>query len=180
MPDVSSLRCGRPRFPRNCTSTRRAGMDSGFRSPAKPRRPGPAPWSRGTRKRSSTNGRSRGSGTPFAETCGCAVASTPVVSTVAKSARVEPVTAVSDSQYQAYVNPQWVRLLEALQMNVRYRRCAGVELHAEDGHRFLDFLSGYCVHNTGHNHPAIVSALQRELGREGPAMLQSHVSDLAG
>ena len=53
-------------------------------------------------------------------------------------------------------------------------------LTAEDGRRFLDFLSGYCVHNTGHNHPAIVSALQRELGREGPAMLQSHVSDLAG
>jgi ornithine--oxo-acid transaminase len=73
-----------------------------------------------------------------------------------------------------------VRLLDALQMNVRYRRCAGVDLHAEDGRRFLDFLSGYCVHNTGHNHPAIVSALQRELGREGPTMLQSHVSDLAG
>ena len=65
-------------------------------------------------------------------------------------------------------------------MNVRYRRCAGVELHAEDGRRFLDFLSGYCVHNTGHNHPAIVSALQRELDRQGPAMLQSHVSELAG
>jgi ornithine--oxo-acid transaminase len=73
-----------------------------------------------------------------------------------------------------------VRLLDALQMNVRYQRCSGVELQAEDGRRFLDFLSGYCVHNTGHNHPAIVSALQRELGREGPAMLQSYVSDLAG
>jgi ornithine--oxo-acid transaminase len=88
--------------------------------------------------------------------------------------------AVSDLRYQEHVNPQWVRLLDALQMNVRYRRCAGVELHAEDGRRFLDFLSGYCVHNTGHNHPEIVTALQRELGREGPAMLQSHVSDLAG
>src|SRR5579862_4534469 len=65
-------------------------------------------------------------------------------------------------------------------MNVRYRRCVGAELHAEDGRCFLDFLSGYCVHNTGHNHPAIVSALQRELGCEGPVMLQSHVADLAG
>jgi ornithine--oxo-acid transaminase len=83
-------------------------------------------------------------------------------------------------QYQEHVNPQWVRLLDALQMNVRYRRCVGVELHADDGRRFLDFLSGYCVHNTGHNHPAIVSALQRELERQGPAMLQSHVSELAG
>jgi len=82
-------------------------------------------------------------------------------------------------QYQAHVNPQWVRLLDALQMNVRYRRCTGVELHAEDGRCFLDFLSGYCVHNAGHNHPAIVSALQRELNCDGPAMLQSHVSELA-
>jgi ornithine--oxo-acid transaminase len=88
--------------------------------------------------------------------------------------------AVPDLQYQEHVNPQWVRLLDALQMNVRYRRCVGTELHAEDGRCFLDFLSGYCVHNTGHNHPAIVSALQRELDRQGPAMLQSHVSELAG
>ncbi len=102
------------------------------------------------------------------------------MSTVGKIARFEQDDAVSDLQYQEHVNPQWVRLLDALQMNVRYRRCSGVELHAEDGRRFLDFLSGYCVLNTGHNHPAIVSALQRELGREGPAMLQSHVSDLAG
>ena len=38
----------------------------------------------------------------------------------------------------------------------------------EDGRRFLDFLSGYCVHNTGHNHPAIIEALQWELDRQGP------------
>jgi ornithine--oxo-acid transaminase len=83
-------------------------------------------------------------------------------------------------QYHEHVNPQWAWLLDALQMNVRYQRCLGAELYAEDGRRFLDFLSGYCVHNTGHNHPAIVSALHRELDRDGPAMLQSHVSELAG
>jgi ornithine--oxo-acid transaminase len=73
-----------------------------------------------------------------------------------------------------------VRLLDALQMNVRYLRCTGADLYAEDGRRVLDFLSGYCVHNAGHNHPAIVSALHQELDRRGPAMLQSHVSELAG
>jgi len=88
--------------------------------------------------------------------------------------------AVPGLEYQEHVNPQWVRLLDALQMNVRYRRCAGLELQAEDGRRFLDFLSGYCVHNAGHNHPAIIEALQWELDRQGPAMLQSHVSELAG
>src|SRR5437868_3871451 len=65
-------------------------------------------------------------------------------------------------------------------MNVRYERCEGAELFAADGTRYLDFLSGYCVHNTGHNHPYIVQALIQELDRSGPAMLQSHVPELAG
>jgi ornithine--oxo-acid transaminase len=78
------------------------------------------------------------------------------------------------------VNPEWVRLLDLLQMNVRYERCVGVELFTDDGKRILDFLSGYCVHNVGHNHPDVVRALQSELERCGPAMIQTHVADLAG
>jgi ornithine--oxo-acid transaminase len=88
--------------------------------------------------------------------------------------------AIVESEYQERVNPQWVRLLDVLQLNVRYGRCTGAELITEDGRCILDFFSGYCVHNTGHNHPDIVSALQQELGRSGPAMLQSHVPELAG
>jgi len=73
-----------------------------------------------------------------------------------------------------------VRLLDILQMNVAYERCVGAELFTSNGGRILDFLSGYCVHNTGHNHPRIVAALIDELGRNGPNMLQSHVPELAG
>ena len=87
---------------------------------------------------------------------------------------------VAGADYSNYVNPQWVRLLNLLEMNVRYRRCSGTELFTEDGNVILDFLSGYCVHNTGHNHPAIIDAIKNELDRSGPAMLQSHVPDLAG
>jgi ornithine--oxo-acid transaminase len=87
---------------------------------------------------------------------------------------------VDHSAYADYVNPEWVRLLDLLGMNVRYLRCAGSELHAEGGRVFLDFLSGYCVHNTGHNHPDIVAALKAELDLSGPVMLQSHVADTAG
>ena len=47
------------------------------------------------------------------------------------------------SSYAEYVNPQWVRLLDLLEMNVRYERCVGAELFSEDGDRYLDFLSGY-------------------------------------
>ena len=85
-----------------------------------------------------------------------------------------------DALYADHVNPHWVRLLEILQMNARYERCLGAELFTRDGRRILDFLSGYCVHNAGHNHPAIVEALHQELDRSGPAMLQSHVPELAG
>jgi ornithine--oxo-acid transaminase len=89
-------------------------------------------------------------------------------------------SAVSTSAYEEYVNPQWVALLNLLDMNVEYERCAGAELFTRDGRRILDFLSGYCVHNTGHNHPYIVQALKDELDKSGPAMLQSHVPEIAG
>ena len=85
-----------------------------------------------------------------------------------------------NTHYQDCVNPQWARLLNVLQLNVRYTRCSGSELHTEDGRRILDFLSGYCVHNAGHNHPDIIEALKDELDQCGPAMLQSHVPELAG
>jgi len=86
----------------------------------------------------------------------------------------------STTSYETYVNPQWLKLLNVLDMNVRYEHCSGAELHTADGRRIVDFLSGYCVHNTGHNHPAIIAALKDELDRSGPAMLQSHVPELAG
>src|ERR1051326_2850681 len=84
-----------------------------------------------------------------------------------------------DRAYSDHVNPQWVKLLKTLEMNQRYSRCEGTELRTHDGRRILDFLSGYCVHNTGHNHPAIVEAVKDELDRSGPVMLQSHVPELA-
>ena len=67
--------------------------------------------------------------------------------------QLEPSASTSE-RYAKRVNPEWVRLLDLLQMNVRYERCVGAELFTDDGRRILDFLSGYCVHNVGHNHPA--------------------------
>jgi ornithine--oxo-acid transaminase len=86
----------------------------------------------------------------------------------------------ASERYAQRVNPEWVRLLDLLQMNVRYERCMGVELFTDEGKCILDFLSGYCVHNVGHNHPDVVRALQNELERCGPAMIQTHIADLAG
>ena len=83
------------------------------------------------------------------------------------------------SLYEEHVNPQWVRLLDVLGMNVRYASCLGAELITEDGRHILDFNSSYCVHNLGHNHPGVVRAIKSELDRNGPAMLQG-VPELAG
>ena len=92
----------------------------------------------------------------------------------------QTVPALTAQDYADHVNPQWVRLLDLLRMNAQYVHCARVELFTADGDVILDFLSGYCVHNAGHNHPYILEQLQDELSRHGPAMLQSHVPDLAG
>lgn len=91
-----------------------------------------------------------------------------------------PTHVTGSSNYGAHVNPQWVRLLDLLEMNTRYVDCRGEKLRTEDGRTILDFLSGYCVYNVGHNHPAVVEALHQELDRNGPSMLQSHVAEAAG
>ena len=101
------------------------------------------------------------------------------MATTSNAAVLAEVSSAS-SNYYDYVNPQWVTLLNLLGMNVEYERCLGCELFTKDGRRILDFLSGYCVHNTGHNHPYIIQALKDEMDRCGPAMLQSHVPELAG
>ncbi len=82
--------------------------------------------------------------------------------------------------YSQHVNPQWVRLLNLLEMNADYVECSGETLRTSDGRTVLDFLSGYCVHNLGHNNPLVIDALHAELDRNGPAMLQSHVAATAG
>ncbi len=89
-------------------------------------------------------------------------------------------SAIAGSRYADHVNSHWVRLLTLLGMNVGYERCLGAELFLSDGRQILDFLSGYCVHNVGHNHPDVVAAVRDELDKCGPVMLQSHVPELAG
>ena len=90
-----------------------------------------------------------------------------------------PKSGDTDALYSKHVNPQWVKLYNTLGMNARYESCLGSELTTGDGRRVLDFLSGYCVYNAGHNHPRIIEALTGELGSGGATMLQSHVPGLA-
>jgi ornithine--oxo-acid transaminase len=95
----------------------------------------------------------------------------------------EKVAAKSSAEqalYVEHVNPIWVKLLDVLGMNVQYTHASGAELFTSDGRTILDCLSGYCVHNIGHNHPYIISQLVAELQSQSPAMLQSNVVESAG
>ena len=82
--------------------------------------------------------------------------------------------------YAQYVNPFWVKLLNALGMNVHYTHCSNAELYTQGGRKILDCLSGYCVHNIGHNHPHVVSELVAELQSQSTTMTQSNVVEKAG
>lgn len=44
-------------------------------------------------------------------------------------------------------------------------RAQGVYMRDPDGNVFVDLVSGRCVVNTGHNHPRVVEAVRRQLGR---------------
>lgn len=96
---------------------------------------------------------------------------------------IQPIGAIADrgqELYARHVNPAWAKLVNLLQMNLHYTRCRGAELETVEGHTILDFLSGYCVHNTGHNHPYIVQQVIEELQSDGPGMLQSNIVESAG
>jgi ornithine--oxo-acid transaminase len=87
---------------------------------------------------------------------------------------------MSSDLYARFVNDQWVRMLDMVGLEKDYVRTQGTRLTTATGREILDFLSGYCVYNTGHNHPRLIGALHAELDRHGPTMLQSHVPPLAG
>jgi ornithine--oxo-acid transaminase len=56
-------------------------------------------------------------------------------------------------------------------VTVSYERCLGSELFTNDSRRILDFLSGYCIYDTGYNHPDIIQALTDEREKFHSALL---------
>lgn len=51
-------------------------------------------------------------------------------------------------------------------------RAAGAEVWDTDGRRYLDFVGGIGVLNVGHNHPRVIDAVQKQLGRITHAAFQ--------
>lgn len=82
--------------------------------------------------------------------------------------------------FHDYINPHFVQLLGLVGFGRRFVSSSGFELVDDEGRRYLDFLSGYGVHNIGHNHPAVKEALLTVLSRDIPSFTQVECSLLPG
>jgi ornithine--oxo-acid transaminase len=84
------------------------------------------------------------------------------------------------SLHEAHLNKQMVRVLRTIGFNRDYRRGQGAYLFDDEGHRYLDLLSGWGVFALGRNHPVINGALEEVLSAELPNLVQMDVSLLSG
>ena len=80
----------------------------------------------------------------------------------------------------AYVNPDYVDLLEAFDFGRYFVWAKGSKLRDEEGREYVDFLAGFGVHNIGHNHPRLVQRLKEALDSGRPSMLNIDASLLIG
>lgn len=74
--------------------------------------------------------------------------------------------------YEHYLNHQLLNVLKTLGFNKKYVRAESQYLFDEQGHRYLDLLSGYGVYSFGRNHPKIISALKETLDAQLANMVQ--------
>lgn len=95
-----------------------------------------------------------------------------IVSRVRKTPHAEIV-----SWYARHVNPTLATMLKLVGFDREYVRAEGAYVYDADGRRFLDLLSGYGALNLGHNHPAVVAAVQEVLG--APVFLQAAINPFA-
>lgn len=74
--------------------------------------------------------------------------------------------------YDQYLNHQLLNVLKTLGFNKKYVRAESQYLFDEEGHRYLDLLSGYGVYSFGRNHPKIIAALKETLDAQLANMVQ--------
>lgn len=79
-----------------------------------------------------------------------------------------------------HVNPAFVKMLRTIGFDKGYVRGEGSYLYDEEGHRYLDLLTGWGVFAVGRNHPGVRSILEQILAREMPNLVRMECSLLAG
>jgi putrescine aminotransferase len=63
--------------------------------------------------------------------------------------------------YSRHVNSVFAGSVEPFNLMRRYVRAEGCYLWDEKGRRYLDFFNGFGCLNLGHNHPAVLEAIQK-------------------
>lgn len=81
--------------------------------------------------------------------------------------------------YARYINPVMIALAAKSGIAKTFVRGEGTRLWDADGKEYLDFVAGFGAMNLGHNHPAIVAAVQQALAEQAPGFAQSSVNPLA-
>jgi putrescine aminotransferase len=80
--------------------------------------------------------------------------------------------------HKNYGNAGLAAILGLLDMDRTFVRAQGTSVWDTEGREYLDFLGGFGSLNVGHNHPAVLAALDQV--REMPNFLQSSLGVLAG
>lgn len=82
--------------------------------------------------------------------------------------------------HSRYMNPQMVRVLDTIGFDRVYVAAEGAYLIDDQGHRYLDFLSGFGVFALGRGHPVIKDALHQALEADLPNLVQMDCALLPG
>ena len=82
--------------------------------------------------------------------------------------------------HSQHLNPTLVQVQRTIGFDRVYVRAKGAYLYDDEGHEYLDFLSGYSVFNIGRNHPVVARAVHDALDLDLPNMVQMDCSLLSG
>jgi ornithine--oxo-acid transaminase len=82
--------------------------------------------------------------------------------------------------YAKYINPAWAKATQLIGYDKVYVKAEGCHLWDNNGKRYLDCVSGFCVSNIGHNHPVLRHALRDALNELLPNLIQLDCSLLSG
>ncbi len=82
--------------------------------------------------------------------------------------------------HATYINPAWAKSMQLIGYDRIYTRAEGCHLWDENGRRYLDCISSFCVSNIGHNHPFVRETLINILGGSLPNLIQLDIPLLSG
>ncbi len=82
--------------------------------------------------------------------------------------------------HEKYINPTLTKVFRTIGFDKVYAKAQGQYLWDQDGHRYLDMLSGFGVFGIGRNHPTVARAIRDVLDLDLPNMIQMDCAFLAG